>query len=140
MIGPAIPDSAKRSAAPGVGPSVGPQISTDYTVKKPVEEAEEEEEDDYVPALPPDLVAQRTAQKARVLGPSFPSVAQNSYDDSDDDDDDDVGPMPLPAHLGSQQHEKSGVEEFLEREKRRQQAMEVRDAESLLRILLFTLF
>ena len=128
MIGPAIPDSAKRSTTPEAGPSVGPQIPTDYAVKKFVEE--EEEEDDYVPELPPDLVAQRAAQKMRVLGPSLPSVAQNSYDDSDDDDDD-VGPMPLPPHLSSQQQEKSGVEEFLEREKRRQQAIEVRDTDSL---------
>lgn len=86
-------------------------------------EEEEEEEDDYVPELPPDLVAQRAAQKTRVLGPSLPSAVQGSYDDSDDDD---VGPMPLPAHL-NQQQEKSAVEEFLEKEKRRKQALEVRD-------------
>ena len=132
MIGPAIPDSAKRSTTPEAGPSVGPQIPTDYAVKGSAEEEEEEkeeEEDDYVPELPPDLVAQRVAQKARVLGPSFPSTAQNSYDYSDDDDDD-VGPIPLPPHLSSQQQEKSGVEEFLEREKRRQQAIEVRDIDS----------
>jgi hypothetical protein len=122
MTGPAIPNSVKRSTTPEAGPSVGPQISTDYAIKMPVEE-EEEEEDDYVPELPPDLAAQRTAQKARILGPSLPSAAQNSSDDSDDED---VGPMPLPAHLSSQQQEKSAVDEFLEREKRRQQAMEVR--------------
>ena len=128
MTGSAIPNSAKRSTASEAGPSAGPQIPTDYTIRKPVEE-EEEEEDDYVPQLPPDLAAQRTAQKARVLGPSLPSAAHNSsYDDSDDDD---VGPMPLPAHLGSQQQEKSAVEEFLEREKRRQQAIEVHDVGSL---------
>jgi len=131
MIGPAIPDSAKRSTTPEAGHSIGPGIPADYAVAKPVEE-EEEEEDDYVPELPPDLAAQRTTQKARVLGPSFPPAAQTSYDDSDDDDDDDgFGPMPLPAHLSSRQQEKSGVEEFLEREKRRQQAMEVRDVKSL---------
>ncbi|KAF9649083.1 hypothetical protein BDM02DRAFT_3114437 [Thelephora ganbajun] len=118
MIGPAIPDSAKRSTTSEAGPSVGPQFPTGYTTKGPVEE---EEEDDYVPELPPDLAAQRTVQKARVLGPSLPSATQNSYDDSDDED---VGPMPLPAHLSSRQQEKSAVEEFLEREKRRQQAME----------------
>ena len=127
MIGPAVPDSAKRSTTP----EVGPQIPTDYVVKKFVEEEEDEEEDDYVPELPPDLAAQRVAQKTRVLGPSLPSAAQDSYDYSDDDDD--VGPMPLPPHLISQQQEKSGVEEFLEREKRRQQAMEVRDIDSLYR-------
>jgi len=82
---------------------------------------EEEEEDDYVPELPPDLVAQRAVQKARVLGPSLPSALQNSYDDSDDED---VGPMPLPAHLSSRQQEKSAVDEFLEKEKRRQKALE----------------
>jgi len=124
MIGSAIPDLAKRPTAP----EVGPQIPTDYAVKKFVEEEEDEEEDDYVPELPPDLAAQRAAQKTRVLGPSLPSAAQDSYDDSDDDD---IGPMPLPPHLISQQQEKSGVEEFMEREKRRQQAMEVRDIDSL---------
>ena len=46
--------------------------------------------------------------------------------------------MPLPAHLGSQQQEKRGAEEFLER--KRQQAMEVRDVESLSRILRLILF
>ena len=126
MIGPAIPDSAKRSTTPEAGPSVGPQIPTGCSVKETAEE--EEEEDDYVPELPPDLAAQRTAQKARVLGPSFPPAAQDNYDDSDDDD---VGPMPLPAYLRSQQEEKSAVEEFLEREKRRQQAMEARVIDSL---------
>ena len=124
MIGPAIPDSAKRSTTPEAGPSIGPQIPTDFSAVE-----EEEEEDDYVPELPPDLAAQRTGQKGRVLGPSLPSVTQNSYDDSEDEDDD-VGPMPLPAYLSSQQEEKSAVEEFLEREKRRQQAIEVRDISS----------
>ena len=111
----------------GPEPSIGPQIPTERSAKTPVQE---EEEDDYVPELPPDLAAQRTAQKARVLGPSLPSVTQNSYDDSEGDDDD-VGPMPLPAYLSSRQEEKSAVEEFLEREKRRQQAIEVRDINSL---------
>ena len=128
MIGPAIPDLVQRSTTPEAGPSIGPPVPTDSPSKNPVEE--EEEEDDYVPELPPDLAAQRTAQKPRVLGPSLPSVAQSSHDDSDDDDDD-VGPMPLPSYLSSQQLEKSAVEEFLEREKRRQQALEVRDTAAL---------
>ena len=78
MIGPAIPipDSAKRSTTPEAGPLVGPQFPVDHAVKEPVEG--EEEEDDYVPELPPDLTAQRVAQKARVLEPSLPSTAQNS--------------------------------------------------------------
>lgn len=122
MIGPVTTGSAQRSTTPGAGSSVGPQIPAGYAVKEPAEDEEEDEEDDYVPELPPDLVAQRATQKARVLGPSLPSAVQNSYDDSDDDD---VGPMPLPAYLSSQHQEKSGVEEFLEREKRRKQAMEV---------------
>jgi len=126
MIGPAIPGSAKRSTTPEAGSSIGPQIPTGYSAEEPAEE--EEEDDDYVPELPPDLAAERTAQKARVLGPSLPSVAQNSYDDSDDDD---VGPMPLPAYLSSQQEEKSAVDEFLEREKRRKQAIEVCDGGSV---------
>lgn len=127
MIGPAIPDQAKRSITPDAGPSIRPQVPQEYTVEKPTEE--EEEEDDYVPELPPDLVAQRAAQKTRVLGPSLPPSAQDSYDDSDDED---VGPMPLPAHLSSQHQEKSAVDEFLEKEKRRKQAVEVRAIKSLL--------
>ena len=123
MIGPDIPGSANQSTTPEAGPLVGQQIPTEYSDKQLVDE-EEEEEDDYVPELPPDLAAQRTVQKARVLGPSLPSAVQNGYDDSDDED---LGPMPLPAYLSSQQQEKSVVEEFLEREKRRQQAMEVCD-------------
>ena len=129
MIGPAIPDSSKRSTTPEAGSSIGPQVPTNYAVEKPVEEEEEEEEDDYVPELPPDLVAQRAVQQARVLGPSLPSAVRNDYDDSDDED---VGPMPLPEYLSSQQQEKSAVEEFLEREKRRQKAMEVRDINHIL--------
>lgn len=124
MIGPTVPGSTKRSATPEAESSLGPQLPTDYAFKPPAEE-EDEEEDDYVPELPPDLVAQREAQKARVLGPSLPSGVENSYDG--DSDDEDVGPMPLPAHLSALQQEKSAVEEFLEREKRRQQALEVRD-------------
>lgn len=127
MIGPAIPGSEKRSITPEAGPSMGPQIPQSYAPERPVEE--EEEEDDYVPELPPDLVAQRAAGKTRVLGPSLPSTVQSNYDDSDDED---IGPMPLPAHLSSRQQEKSAVEEFLEKEKRRKQAMEVRDISSLL--------
>ena len=73
-----IPDSAKRSTRPEAErePSVGPQFPADHAVKGPVEG--EEEEDDYVPEPPPDLTAQCVAQKARVLGPSLPSAAQNS--------------------------------------------------------------
>lgn len=127
MIGPAISDTAKRLSTPEAGPPERPETLSNYAAERPVEE--EEEEDDYVPELPPDLAAQRVAQKARVLGPPLPLAAQNSYDDSDDDE---VGPMPLPAHLSSRQQEKSAVEEFLEKEKRRQQAMEVRNIKSLL--------
>jgi hypothetical protein len=127
MIVPAIPDSAKRTTTPEAGPSIGPQAPQDYAVERPIEE--EEEEEDYIPELPPDLIAQRAAQKARVLGPSLLPPVQNDYDDSDDED---VGPMPLPAHLISRQQEKSAVEEFLEKEKRRKQAMEVRDDKPML--------
>ena len=133
MIGPDIPGSAKRSTTPEAGSSKGPQVPPSYAVERPVEE--EEEEDDYVPELPPDLVAQRAVQKTRVLGPSLPSAMQDNYDDSDGED---VGPMPLPAHLSSRQQEKSAVEEFLEKEKRRQQAMEVRGINALLIIWLIS--
>lgn len=134
MIGPAVPDSAKRPTTPEAGPSTGPQNPPNRVLEVPAEQ--EEEEDDYVPELPPDLVAQRTAQKTRVLGPSLPSAAQDLYDDSDDDD---VGPMPLPAYLSPRQKEKSAVEEFLEKEERRKKAMEVRDIKSQLHPWLISL-
>lgn len=109
-----------RYSTPLAGPSIGPEIPQQSSSKPDLDS--EEDEDDYVPALPPDLVAQRTSQK-RIQGPTLPSMAPR---DEEDDDDDDVGPMPLPsAYLNSLQEEQDGVTEFLEREKRRKEAIEV---------------
>ena len=128
MIGPAIPNP-ESSSSPPVGLSIGPQIPQ-HLQSQPDLAGEDDDEDDYVPALPPDLIAQRTSTK-RVLGPTLPSMTSR---DEADEDEDDVGPMPLPsAYLNSlQEEEKDGVTEFLEREQRRKKAIEVRAASSLL--------
>jgi hypothetical protein len=62
------------------------------------------------------------------LGPTLPRSATARSDDEEDDySDDDVGPMPLPpAYTSSLHEEQDGVREFIEREKRRKQAVEVR--------------
>ncbi|KAH7912692.1 hypothetical protein BJ138DRAFT_1112154 [Hygrophoropsis aurantiaca] len=125
--------------------SIGPQIPA-HLLPTASNNEEEEEDDDYTPALPPDLLATRTQPTStstststppesesqpqpprqlrqptaatpqpprRTLGPSFPSS------NPDDDSDDDVGPKPLPSWLvGEPETERSGVQEFLEREER----------------------
>ncbi|EIW86084.1 hypothetical protein CONPUDRAFT_160938 [Coniophora puteana RWD-64-598 SS2] len=131
-------ESDDGSYGPAPPTSIGPQIPQHLPAStssgKAADEQEQEESDDdgYAPALPPDLVATRKAGPSspplkssapsvptaatssdtsrRPVGPSFPS----SYDD---DSDDDIGPKPLPAYVGPAR-EKSGVEEFLEREER----------------------
>ncbi|KAH7925689.1 hypothetical protein BV22DRAFT_417566 [Leucogyrophana mollusca] len=128
--------------------SIGPQIPA-HLLPTPTAE-DSDEDDDYTPALPPDLLAARTqpgpssgtprptsppvpppaasasisrsaadSSSRRVVGPSFPGP--NSYDD---DSDDDVGPKPLPAGLSAAHEERSGVQEFLEREERRRKQAE----------------
>jgi hypothetical protein len=123
MIGPAIPGLIRpaRSSIPPSGPSTSLQIQESFSSKPDTED--EEDEDDYTPALPPDLIAQRASQK-RVQGPTLPSAAvPNDYDE---DDEDDIGPMPLPPAYSNLHQEEDGVAEFLEREKRRKKAIEVR--------------
>lgn len=97
---------------------------------------EEEDEDDYGPALPPDMVAGRSAGPStsgpstnkRIVGPSVPSyppvydpLSHMSF--SDDDDDDDVGPKPLPA--GVRHAEIDPVKLFMEKEEKRRKEVEV---------------
>jgi hypothetical protein len=97
-----------------IGPSI-PTPSSSNTLP---------EDDDYVPELPPDLIAAQHSAPKRAVGPTMPSMRPR--DDDDDSDDDDVGPMPLPsAYSNSQHEEQDGVSEFLEREKRRKEAIEV---------------
>ncbi|KAF9229780.1 hypothetical protein BS17DRAFT_723955 [Gyrodon lividus] len=122
-IGPQIPERlllANVSAAPDIANA-------------------ESDEDDYTPTLPPELAASRKAAgpslqptagpsthrsslppPRRVIGPTVPSVRP----DYDSDSDSDVGPQPLPTHIVATIQEKSGVEEFLEKEERRKKNIE----------------
>jgi hypothetical protein len=113
MIGPTLPTELQRQ------PTTDSQIPAD----------EDEDEDDYAPALPPDLVAQRSQpslmQTATISTNDSKLIHHNEEEDHEDDEDEDVGPMPLPANLNSQEEERDGVAEFLEREKRRKKAIEV---------------
>jgi len=141
MIGPDIPaylaqlksttpeEEDAPEAGPSVGPSVGPVIpahllSTSTTSSTPQPEEEEEEEDDYVPALPPDLLAARSASApiAKLQGPALPPHLARRREEESEDDDDDYGPKPLPA--GFVVEEKSAVKQFMEREERRRKLLE----------------
>ncbi|KZO99646.1 hypothetical protein CALVIDRAFT_560987 [Calocera viscosa TUFC12733] len=133
-LGPALPpdlatkrfkpqrsdDDEERSS--GIGPSLPPHLQRRPTV--PSQPVEESDEDDYMPALPPDLHKSETrsgstmtgsasAPPRRVMGPSFPTGPPS------DSEDDEIG--PLPPTVDDLAHEKSGVEEFLERERRREE-------------------
>ncbi|THH31560.1 hypothetical protein EUX98_g2610 [Antrodiella citrinella] len=144
MIGPDLPshllqpretsatEDDEPEAGPSAGPSVGPQIPTHILSASsappnhPLREEEEEEEDDYVPALPPDLLAARSASandlpKPKLQGPTFPRGLARRYEE-DSDDDDDYGPKPLPA--GVVMEEKSAVKQFMEREETRKKLLE----------------
>lgn len=141
MIGPDLPSHLQSKSTPvpeddepEAGPSIGPQVPTSLLSSSAApayapQDGEDEEEDDYVPELPPDLAAARSAEskdnapRARPQGPAFPSSVGRSRQDDESDDDDDYGPMPLPA--GYVAKEKSGVEQFLEREERRKKMLEV---------------
>ena len=144
MIGPAIPahllagtssshqddeSSDSESGPTPIGPQIPPTLTTAPKASTtpppyPPPEEEEEDEDDYAPTLPPELAAARASTAKRVIGPALPSAfAAGPRYDEDDDDDDDVGPRPVPQ--GIMLEEKSGVEEFLEREERRRKRLEV---------------
>ncbi|TCD65074.1 hypothetical protein EIP91_003276 [Steccherinum ochraceum] len=143
MAGPVIPahlleskirasssiEAEESEAGPSAPTSIGPTIPAHFlpgsSAPQP-DNDEEEEEDDYAPALPPDLLAARTAgpsaepvPKGKLQGPALPPGMGSRYDDSDDDD---VGPQPLPQ--GVIIEEKSGVRQFLEREERRKKLAE----------------
>lgn len=119
---------------PSIGLVVPPEVSKQSTATTPPpptqeENDEEEEEEDYAPALPPDMLATRASahggktESRRVVGPTLPAHLAGRYDD--DEDDDDYGPAPPPS--GAVVHEKSGLEEFIEREERRKKQLEVSD-------------
>ncbi|KAF5356095.1 hypothetical protein D9756_004384 [Leucocoprinus leucothites] len=147
-IGPQIPDGVTGTSRPPeesnhIGPQIPPALLQESKQEKSgEEEEEEEEEDDYGPALPPELLVQRSNPSTskpkspshelsttsstlapasgslrRTMGPSFPSHPSHYYQE-DDSDDDDFGPKPLPSGLQAM-HEKDAVAEFMEREERR---------------------
>lgn len=102
------------------GQSIGPTIPAHLLDGKQPEVEEESSDDDYGPALPPDLASTLGPTTRRVFGPSFPTGRPAAADQ--DDSDEDVGPMPLPPGQGE---EEDGIRNFLEREERRQKAIEV---------------
>jgi hypothetical protein len=120
-IGPALPPHLAHLSASSASAAAGP--STRSTTP-PIPESDSDD-DDYGPALPPHLAAKRAA------GPSLPSTStptappaiRQQYDDEDDSDDD-IGPKPPGDNDGEAVPEKSAVEEFLEREKRRAERIE----------------
>lgn len=149
-IGPQIPKNLhveEGGESDGQQPQVGPHIPPEFLQQqRRGEEEEEEEEEDYTPALPPELLAQRSQPLAtqpkvilrepqlrssvaepnpprRRMGPSFPPHPSYQHLDEDSDDDD-VGPKPLPSGL-QPMHEKDAVAEFIEREERRRKNEEI---------------
>lgn len=138
MIGPSIPAHLLKPAQPDdAGPSspprsttppasIGPSIPT-HLLKSapppPPDDDEEDDEDAFLPALPPDLPGPSAQPQPppRQVGPTFPSRPP-----PDSDSDDDYGPMPLPAGAAvEEEDDNDGVREFIEREKRREQQIEV---------------
>ncbi|KAH9920322.1 uncharacterized protein B0H18DRAFT_881187 [Fomitopsis serialis] len=145
MIGPDLPahllaSSSARSAkteenrgqdASTIGPTIPTHLGSSARSTTPIPSRMksmglqlEEEEEDYAPALPPDMIAAKAPGAAQApTGPARPphlASRRSAYDE--DDEDDDYGPTPLPS--GFALREKSGVEEFLEREERRKKQLE----------------
>jgi len=120
-IGPALPPHLAHlsaSSSTEAGPST-------RSTTPPQDPASESDDDDYGPALPPHLAAARTAGPSRPTQPTSitPSVPITRYQQEEDEEsDDDIGPKPPGAEEAGP--EKSGVEEFLEREKRRAERIE----------------
>jgi hypothetical protein len=111
--------------------SVGPHIPPELLNQT----QDDEDDEDYVPALPPDMAATRSAGPStsgnptnKHVGVSGPALVPSSYDSrhysDDDDDDDDVGPKPLPP--GMRHVETDAVREFMEKEEKRRKELEVR--------------
>lgn len=139
-IGPAIPahllagrsaaqgdsddeDTGPMPAPPVAGPSIPRQVVVGPSRPPPAPSNDDESDDDnYGPALPPDLIASRSAPAPaakKISGPSFPT--SNPY--ADDSDDDDVGPMPLPEGNATQT-KADAIREFMEKEERRRKQVE----------------
>lgn len=125
-IGPDLPPHLRASSSTE-SVAIGPAIPE--TLNGPSENEDESDDDDYGPALPPDLLASRSAPSdagpsKRLVGPSMPPTGHNRTTQYyDDDSDDDVGPRPLPS--GVKFVEIDPVRQFMEKEERRRQQVEV---------------
>jgi hypothetical protein len=116
---PVAPNSPPRNTTPPA--AAGPAIPEHLSKRpEPATTEEEEDEDAFLPTLPPDI-APPSKPSIRQIGPTLPSRPPPENSDSDED----YGPMPLPAGLSSSNDENDGVREFMEREKRRQENIEV---------------
>ena len=119
------PDTTGDAAPPSsIGPVIPPEVTRTATTPAHPQGESDEEEECYAPALPPDMLAARASapggktESRRVVGPTLPPhLARRNVGYDEDEDEDDYGPAPPPS--GAIVQEKSGLEEFIEREERR---------------------
>jgi hypothetical protein len=116
-IGPSLPPHLAHLSASSTS-AAGPSTRSTTPPLPTNPEPESESDDDYGPALPPHLAAKRAAGPERPSPRSAPPP--QSYQE-DEESDDDIGPKPPGEDVGP---EKSAVEEFIEREKRRAERLE----------------
>jgi hypothetical protein len=112
-IGPSLPPHLAHLSARDSSSEAGPSVRS-TTPPLPNDPESESDGDDYGPALPPQLAAS--------FSPPPPARAPKYEDDESDDD---IGPRPPGQEEAGQ--EKSAVEEFLEREKRRAEQIEEKE-------------
>ena len=124
------PDTTGDATPPSsIGPVIPPEVTRMATTPPHTQEESDEEEECYAPALPPDMLAARASapggktEGRRVVGPTLPPHLARRNVGYEDEDDDDYGPAPLPS--GAVVQEKSGLEEFIEKEERRKKQLEV---------------
>jgi hypothetical protein len=104
---------------------LGPPIPNLESQRTPAVDAHADDSDgsdDYTPALPPELLAARSAapqQRKPVLGPTLPPQAGVYGSDEEEE----IGPRP-PSGVSSARED--GVRQFLESEERRRKLLEVR--------------
>jgi hypothetical protein len=132
-IGPSLPPHLAHLSARDSASEAGPSTrSTTPPFPKEADPESDSDGDDYGPALPPQIAAERAA------GPAPPPIPSSSFskapqyaDDEESESDDDIGPKP-PGEQESGP-EKSAVEEFVEREKRRAEQLEEKERPKVLK-------
>jgi len=117
-IGPALPPHLAHLSASA---QVAGSSTRSTTPPLPAEESDDDD-DDYGPALPPHLAAARGSGPGPSRPPTKASPVRSAVYDDDEESDDDIGPKPPGAEDAGP--EKSAVEEFVEREKRRAERLE----------------